>query len=136
MPMVAEGLRKVATLIQLQRNGWLSRGSTLFWDEPEVNLNPVLMDNIVAAILELARTGVQVFLATHSYLILREIEVQATKSDKFRYFSLLKTDSGVEAHPADSYLEIRPNAIERHYAELYDRGIDKQLAMVDERHES
>src|SRR5205823_3939779 len=85
MPMVAEGLRKIATLVQLQRNGWLSPGATLFWDEPEVNLNPLLMDNVVAAILALARSGVQVFLATHSYLILREIEVQAGKTDQFRY---------------------------------------------------
>lgn len=136
MPMVAEGLRKVATLIQLQQNGWLSPGSTLFWDEPEVNLNPVLMDNVVAAILKIARSGVQVFLATHSYLILREIEVQATKSDIFRYFSLLKSDTGVEAHPADSYLDIRPNSIERHYSELYDRGLDKRLATLDAVHES
>ena len=43
MPMVAEGLRKIATLVQLERNGWLTSGTTLFWDEPEVNLNPVLM---------------------------------------------------------------------------------------------
>lgn len=71
MPMVAEGLRKIATLVQLRQNGWLSRGATLFWDEPEVNLNPALMDNMVGAILALARNGVQVFLATHSYLILR-----------------------------------------------------------------
>jgi hypothetical protein len=47
MPMVAEGLRKIATLVQLQRNGWLIPGTTLFWDEPETNLNPVLMDEVV-----------------------------------------------------------------------------------------
>jgi len=130
MPMVAEGVRKLATLLQLQRNGWLIPGSALFWDEPEVNLNPILMDNVVAAILSLARNGIQVFLATHSYLILREIEVQASKSDSFRYFSLYREGGkdGVLVNRASNYLEVQPNAIERQYTDLYDCSIDKQVA--------
>jgi hypothetical protein len=131
MPLVAEGLRKIATLVQLQRNGWLSEGTTLFWDEPEVNLNPILMDEVIGAILALARTGVQVFLATHSYIILREIEVQAQKSDRLRFFSLVRTDQGVRVNPANSYLEIEPNAIERQYGDLYDRGIEKRLHSLE-----
>ena len=67
---------------------------------------------------------------------MKEIEVQATKTDKFRFFSLLNTDSGVVGNPADSYLGIQPNAIERHYAELYDRGIEKQMASAEALHES
>jgi hypothetical protein len=94
------------------------------------------MDNVVAAILELARSGVQVFIATHSYLILREIEVQATKLDTFRYFSLQKTGSGVIGNSADSYLEIRPNAIETHYSDLYDRSINRRLTAAEAVHES
>jgi hypothetical protein len=131
MPMVAEGLRKIATLVQLESNGWLSPGATLFWDEPEVNLNPVLMDNVVGAVLALARNGVQVFLATHSYLILREIEVQAGKAGRYCYHSLFREGDEVRAAQAASYLDIRPNAIERQYAELYDRTIEKQLQAAE-----
>ena len=87
MPMVAEGLRKIATLVQLERNGWLLPGTTLFWDEPEVNLNPILMDEVVGAILSLTRRGVQVFLATHSYVILKELDLQTRKGDSVRYFA-------------------------------------------------
>ena len=38
--LVAEGLRKIALLWQLIKNGTLERGSVLFWDEPEANINP------------------------------------------------------------------------------------------------
>ena len=127
MPLVAEGIRKVATLLRLYQNGWLSPGTTLMWDEPEVNLNPAVMDEVVAAILALARSGVQVFLATHSYVILKELEVQSQKSDKVRFFAFERTDDGVRVNPAGSYLDIDPNAIERQYTDLYDRGIEKRL---------
>ncbi len=128
MTLVAEGIRKVATLLRLARSGWLEPGATLFWDEPEVNLNPVVMRTLVAAILAVARSGVQVFLATHSYTILREIDVQARRADQFRFFALAVGQQGVTVQTADSYLGIEPNPIERHYADLYVRGIRKQLA--------
>ena len=36
--LVAEGLRKIALLWQLIKNGTLEKGSVLFWDEPEAIL--------------------------------------------------------------------------------------------------
>lgn len=85
------------------------------------------MDEVAGAILALARSGVQVFLATHSYIMLREIEVQSRKSDTLRYFALAQTENGVISNPADRYLEISPNPIEQQYADLYDRSIGKRL---------
>ena len=38
--LVAEGLRKIALLWQLIKNGTLEKGSVLFWDDPEANINP------------------------------------------------------------------------------------------------
>jgi hypothetical protein len=43
MPLVAEGLRKLATVAYLAVNGSLSENGYLFWDEPEANLNPRLI---------------------------------------------------------------------------------------------
>ena len=125
MPSVAEGLRKIATLIRLIQCGWLRPGATLFWDEPEVNLNPILMDEVVGAILTLARSGVQVFLATHSYVILKELEVQSRALDEVRYFALEPTESGTKVSTASTYLELHPNKIEQQYGDLYDRRIEK-----------
>ena len=125
MPMVAEGLRKIATLVQLDQNGWLVPGTTLFWDEPEVNLNPVLMDEVVAAILSLARRGVQVFLATHSYVILKEIDLQARKSDAVRYFAFQPNKQGTVIQATEDFSQLTPNSILDQYASLYDRELTR-----------
>jgi len=128
MPLVAEGLRKLATLSQLIKNGWFQPGTSLFWDEPETNLNPALMDEIVTAILELSRNGVQVFLATHSYLLLKELEIQRKREDSIRYFALERQETETKVHPANSYLELSPNLIEDQYISVHDRMIEKRLA--------
>lgn len=48
-------------------SGSLSKNSVLFWDEPETNLNPKMIKPVVDAVIELAKTGVQVFVTTHDY---------------------------------------------------------------------
>ena len=125
MPMVAEGLRKIATLVQLERNGWLSPGTTLFWDEPEVNLNPVLMGEVVSAILSLTRRGVQVFLATHSYVILKELDLQTRKGDAVRYFAFQPGSEGTTVNATDEFALLTPNPILDQYDSLYDRELTR-----------
>jgi len=125
MPMVAEGLRKIATLVQLERNGWLSPGTTLFWDEPEVNLNPILMDEVVGAILSLTRRGVQVFLATHSYVILKELDLQTRKGDAVRYFAFQPGVEGTTVNATEDFALLAPNPILDQYDSLYDRELTR-----------
>ena len=120
MQLVAEGVRKIATLWQLLRNGFLRPGDTLFWDEPEANVNPKLRDEIVSALLALARSGVQIFLATHSYVILKEFDLQAEASDAVRYFALETTENGTVAHATEDYAELMPNPIAEQFDRLYD----------------
>ena len=125
MPLVAEGIRKIATLVQLQRNGWLSPGATLMWDEPEVNLNPVLMGEVVGAIINLARSGVQVFLATHSYVILKELDLQAVRDDAIRYFAYQRGEHGTAVFPTDDFAQLKPNPILEEFDSLYDRELTR-----------
>ena len=125
MPMVAEGLRKIATLVQLERNGWLTSGTTLFWDEPEVNLNPILMGAVAGAILELTRRGIQVFLATHSYIILKELDLQAQKEDAVRYFAFQPSADGTTISATEDFALLMPNPIMDQYASLYDRELTR-----------
>lgn len=120
MPLVAEGLRKIATLVRLAQNGWLTPGTTFFWDEPEVNLNPKLMDEVVGAILALARAGIQVFIATHSYVILKELDLQAGKEDNVRYFGFQKSEEGTTVNHTDDFALLEPNPILEQYDRLYD----------------
>ena len=75
MQRVCASWRLLWLLIQ---NGTLNNGSILFWDEPETNLNPKLFGPVMNILLELQRDGVQVFLATHDYLILEELGPQKT----------------------------------------------------------
>ncbi len=127
--LLAEGLRKLALLWLLIRNGSLSEGSVLFWDEPETNLNPKLYGVVIDVLLELQRLGVQVFLATHDYVILREIDLQAKGDDKVAFHSLYRTEEGqIACHTTDKFLEIHPNAIMETFDSIYDREIRRSLA--------
>lgn len=75
MPVVAEGLRKVAMLARLISTGALLDKGYLLWDEPEANLNPKLIKVVALSILHLCKQGIQVFVATHSYFLLKELEI-------------------------------------------------------------
>jgi predicted ATPase len=127
--LLAEGIRKLGLLWLLIQNGTLLSGSVLFWDEPETNLNPGLFGVLMEIILELQRGGVQVFLATHDYVILKELDLRRKEKDKIFFHSLHRdSESGeVVCHSAGSYLEIHPNAIAEAFADLYDREVKRNL---------
>lgn len=96
--LVAEGWRKVLTLVRLISTGSLLDRGCLFWDEPEANLNPRLIREIAKAILGVCKAGVQVFVATHSLFLLREFEILLEKEFnrvRRRYFALRRSDNGV-----------------------------------------
>lgn len=89
--LISEGQRKLAMLARLIATGALQRGY-LFWDEPESNLNPHLLKEIAPLLLTLSAHGVQIFIATHSLFLLREIEIglasETYKNLKTRWFGL------------------------------------------------
>ena len=91
MNLVAEGLRKLATVARLIATGSLLDKGYLFWDEPEANLNPKIIKTIAKIILHVAQSGIQVFIATHSLFLLRELHIlqqhDFSKLDS-RYFVL------------------------------------------------
>lgn len=74
MPLVAEGLRKLAMAVQLINNGSLQDKGYFFWDEPEANLNPKLIRLVARLILGLCKGGIQVFISTHSLFLIRELD--------------------------------------------------------------
>lgn len=93
--LIAEGLRKIATIAQLIANGSLTQNSILFWDEPEANLNPKLIRKIAEVLVELSRAGMQIFIATHSLFLVKEIEILRSKDDLLKYFGLGFKDQAV-----------------------------------------
>lgn len=126
--LLAEGVRKLALVWLLIQNGTLLAGSVLFWDEPEANLNPSLMGEVVDVILELQRLGVQVFLTTHDYVLLKEFDLRKKSGDALRYISLFRDGSGaVSANSGETYTGIAPNAILETFSDLYDRQLVRSL---------
>ena len=110
MHLVAEGLRKLAMIARLIATGQLVERGCLFWDEPEANLNPRLVTLVARTILELCKGGIQVFIATHSLFLMRELDILA-RGDTFkavptRYFGLHKTPEGVLVNQGDTVDDI------------------------------
>ena len=127
--MLAEGIRKLGLLWVLLRNGALQDGSVLFWDEPEANLNPKLFGVVIDVLLKLQRMGVQVFFATHDYVILKELDLRQKNSDKVAFHALYKPEGTGEiaCRTTNSFLDIDPNAIADTFDSLYDREVERSL---------
>ena len=132
--LLAEGLRKIATLAHLVANGSLTPGGVLFWDEPETNLNPRLITQLVDFLVALARHGVQVILTTHDYLLAHRLSLISEYSEaepRIRFFGLACEEAGspVQVMKGDTLAGLPNNPIveefARHYdfeRELFDRG--------------
>ena len=130
--LLAEGMRKLALLWLLIQNGTLLNGAVLFWDEPETNLNPKLFGTVTNVLLELQRGGVQVFLATHDYVILEELNLRKKEDDEIAFHALYRNeDTGeIACNTANNYLGIHPNAIAEAFDDLYDREIERSLGSL------
>lgn len=124
--LVAEGLRKLASIIYLILNGELKENSILFWDEPEANLNPALIRIVAEFILELGRCGIQMFIATHDYLLTHILSLysehkELKKSPDMTFFCLHKNEKGrISVESGDTLTSIDNNPILDEYAAYYD----------------
>ena len=117
----------------LIQNGTLLDGSVLFWDEPEANLNPSLIGHVVETILELRRLGVQVFLATHNFSVLKEMELRREEGDSVQYHALWRDHrtGRVACDTSSSYLGITPNLIEQSISDLFDREVQRTVGGLE-----
>jgi len=122
--LVAEGLRKVASLERLLLNGSLAKDDFLFWDEPEANLNPRLTVVVADVLSELAAMGVQVFITTHDFLLARRLSVKSESPNEpaTRFFVCLRPEAGapVEVYSGAQLSDLPENPIEEQFARHYD----------------
>lgn len=126
--LVSEGFRKIAGLIYLINNGSLTQNGILFWDEPEANLNPRLIVLLVQTLRLLAQHGIQIFLATHDYLLSQELSLlsEYPSDTSVRFFALhkQKRGNGVIVEAGNSLAEIENNPILEEFAAHYERERD------------
>ncbi len=133
--LVAEGLRKIASLAYLVQNGALIENGILFWDEPEANLNPKLITRVSEFLRSIADYGVQVFIATHDYLLTQKLSLAveygkgAASGSKqtslfplvdTRFFSFVRCGTGVVVRAADTLAEMVDNPILDEFARHHD----------------
>ena len=122
----AEGLRKLAMVLHLVTNGQIEPGGYLFWDEPEANMNPRLVMVMRDLLLGLAEAGVQIFVATHDYLLSRELSLvteYGAQRGWLRFFCLHKAtpDGPVAVEEGATLIDLEHNPIVAEFAAHYTR---------------
>lgn len=118
--LVAEGIRKIALLWQLIKNGTLEKGSILFWDEPEANINPIHIPVIVDMLLELQRNGVQVFISTHDYILAKYFEIKKQEDDEMIFYSFYNEEDSTLCESSNSFSVLKHNSISASFDKLLD----------------
>jgi hypothetical protein len=128
--LVADGYRKLGTLLYLLRNGSLTKDSILFWDEPETKLHPKLIAQIAKVLPILAEAGMQIFITTHDYLLGFELslltEYPPDEPVALKFFSLYKQERqlGVIFEEGRTLADIEQNSILEEFAAHHDREGD------------
>lgn len=79
--MASEGVKKLSILDALLGNHYLSKGSIIFIDEPECALHPSLVSQLMDIIYELTKVGLQFFIASHSYFVIKKLYLLAHQKD-------------------------------------------------------
>lgn len=122
--LVAEGLRKLASILYLILNGEINSKTVLFWDEPESNLNPALIRVVAEFIRELQKCGLQIFIATHDYLLTHLLSLYSEYKEHtgacVRFFGLYKENGEIAVEEGDILAAIQNNPILEEYAAFYD----------------
>ena len=77
--ITAEGIKKIAILDTLLGNRYLDTHSIILIDEPESALHPDAISKLLDIIAILAESGIQFFLASHSYFVIKKLFLIALK---------------------------------------------------------
>ena len=80
--VTAEGIKKIAILDTLLGNRYLDPQSIVFIDEPESALHPIAISKFLDIIVLLAEAGIQFFIASHSYFVIKKLYLAAQKQRK------------------------------------------------------
>ncbi len=78
--VASEGVKKLAILDTLLGNRYLDPDSVIFIDEPESALHPQAISRFMQTIRILAGRGIQFFISTHSYFVLKSLALLARKN--------------------------------------------------------
>ncbi|WP_338845989.1 ATP-binding protein [Massilia sp. W12] len=124
MGVTAEGIKKIAILDTLLGNRYLALDSVVLIDEPEAALHPRLICEFLDIIAQLAARGMQFFIASHSYFVLKKLYLLAQEK-QLSIPVLSQEDAGWEQH---DLLQAMPhNPIVRESVRLYEQEVELAL---------
>jgi AAA15 family ATPase/GTPase len=79
--VTAEGIKKIAILDTLLGNRYLNTNSVVLIDEPESALHPTAISKLLDIVAMLAERGIQFFLASHSYFVVKKLFLMAQEKN-------------------------------------------------------
>lgn len=124
----AEGLKKIGLLWQLLMNENITADTVLLWDEPEANINPNFIPDLVEILIELQRQGVQIFITTHNYILAKYFDVKKAENDEVMYYSLYRDNHGdVHCESNETFTELKNNAIMDTFINLYKDEVERAM---------
>lgn len=77
----SEGVKKLSILEILLGNRYLDNHSVIIIDEIEANLHPSMISQFLDAIYMLSQSGVQFFIASHSYFVIKRLYILAHRKN-------------------------------------------------------
>jgi energy-coupling factor transporter ATP-binding protein EcfA2 len=124
--VTSEGTKKIAILDTLLGNRYLSPESVIFIDEPESALHPVAISKLLDIIAVLARRGIQFFIASHSYFVVKKLFLIAQQEGMSIPIMSHAADAGWLA--ADLRDGMPDNPIIDESIRLYEQEVEVSLA--------
>ena len=122
--VTAEGIKKIGILDTLLGNRTLSPGAVVFIDEPEAALHPQAISRFLEIIADLTQEGLQFFLASHSYFVLKQLRLLAIE----RQISIPVLSATEACWQAADLLDGMPeNPIFDQVGSLYERELEASL---------
>jgi len=112
----SEGVKKISILDILLGNRYIDNHSVIIIDEIEANLHPSIISQFLDAIYMLAESGVQFFIASHSYFVIKRLYIMAHRKDYD--IPVLSFDKG-ECNVSNLKDEMPRNPIIEESVELY-----------------
>ncbi len=125
--VTAEGIKKIAILDSLLANRYLDTESIIFIDEPESALHPTAISKFMDIIEVLAEGGIQIFLASHSYFVIKKLYLIALKNNFSLPFISLNTQNGSEIMYDDLLNGMPNNSIIDESVRLYKEEVNEVL---------
>lgn len=123
----AERIKKIGLLWRLLMAETITKNTVLIWDEPEANINPKLIPDLIDIILEMSRHGVQIFLSTHDYIFAKYLEIKMEKNDSVRFHALFKDGNRVKAETGSKFMTLENNSIMQESVRLYKEELKKVM---------